>query len=691
MEKQLETVIIEQDIKGLETLVNNGLNISEIKLVDVFKIILNDRRNQEAKKTKEHSSSSLLDRISRNDGSLALENYLDTEFIKLFISNGADIEYFSYSKDIILVNNYLTNYQNLENIFLNCFQFSIWFYDKELIKYFAEHGADVNQEVLFFRQHLDGMYFQASPLEVAYNHDDIDLMEYLISKGATITGNISDIGDSCAFKAKKLLFKSGIHPDQLFWQPGYTAWEGLPVQYIEGDHFVKLIKLFVEYGADVNRGCTINKILTANMQLNNDEILELYKLILKAGLDVNCKDKDGNTPLSILANTSHVIELDLWRTDPWLENIIVNSLIDHGTNVNVKNNIGMTPLMQASQYNNEDLVKLLLKNGADINLKSEMTAYDLSSNENIRKLITDTTNHTPQKLVKILTNFTLDKPIKYTTHGWDFDLENEYKDFDGYMHEMKKQFKSINDELKKLSPNLYKKIHTFLMETNPKEDYSWCSKTKINIGWSSLNGLKEWCEDGNSPFDFELPESLSKSIELPTGAEVTTFGEVIELFKQEIEIRRDFKNLSKVFRKIGKKLGADFALNTHKIDRQFYTDTEKLTITLDKIFDGIKKHIDHKNIEVEANEFNDGTMELKIIQIGSPSTLDAEDLFKEAEDGDFADIKANLTNLCDWSVEGSFEDASFRVNYLKSNNVEDRVELDNKPTGFTHILRFYKR
>jgi hypothetical protein len=92
-----------------------------------------------------------------------------------------------------------------------------------------------------------------------------------------------------------------------------------------------------------------------------------------------------------------------------------------------------------------------------------------------------------------------------------------------------------------------------------------------------------------------------------------------------------------------------------------------------------------------ANEFEDGTIELRITQIDSPSTLDADKMFAEVEDGDFADIKANLTNLCDWSVEGSFEESNFRINYLKSNNVKDIVELDTKPDGFTHVLKFYKR
>ena len=46
---------------------------------------------------------------------------------------------------------------------------------------------------------------------------------------------------------------------------------------------------------------------------------------------------------------------------------------------------------------------------------------------------------------------------------------------------------------------------------------------------------------------------------------------------------------------------------------------------------------------------------------------------------------------CDWSIESDFEDTSYRVNYLKSSNVKDIEKLEYKPSGFTHILRFYNK
>jgi hypothetical protein len=290
----------------------------------------------------------------------------------------------------------------------------------------------------------------------------------------------------------------------------------------------------------------------------------------------------------------------------------------------------------------------------------------------------------PSTLVKLLTNFTIDKPIKYTTHSWDFgELKKEYGNFDGYMSAVKKQFDGMKDELQKLSPNLYQKIYTFLIEENPDTDYSWCQKANINLGWSSLKGLREWCDSGKNPFDF----SLKQQIVLPPRKQISTFGEVINLFKQEIEVRAEFKNLEAMIQSHNVSMdlsGAKLA------NRQFYTDTQKLSFVITKIFNEIKKRDEHDKIEVITTELEDRSIELKITQIGSYANKNGQDLLKEANDGDFADIKDSLKNLCDWSVESSFEEENFRVNYLYSNNVKEIEAPDTKPKGFTHILRFYK-
>jgi len=356
--------------------------------------------------------------------------------------------------------------------------------------------------------------------------------------------------------------------------------------------------------------------------------------------------------------------------------------------------MGMTPLMHYAFMGNDQLVKILLDNGAKINAKSELTAFDLASDEKIKEMIQSKKNNSPQKLIKLLKNFTIDKPIKYTTHDWELFHPNtcEYQNFDGYMDAVKKQFDSMKSELESLTPNLYKKIYTFLIEENPDPTYSWCHKTHINMGWSSLKGLKEHCDAGKKAENFILPQTIVCEIDFRK-TRLTTFKDIVSLFKQEIEIRENFRNLETLFTAQQEELGDkfNFDLSGAKLTRQFYIDVENFSGTLSKIFNEIKTREKFPNIIVTTQEIEeDRSIVLKITQIDSFSNCDPQSLLNEVKDGDFAEIKESLSNLCDWSVESSFGDKYFRVNYLYSNNVKEIESLTEKPKGFTHILRFYK-
>jgi len=375
----------------------------------------------------------------------------------------------------------------------------------------------------------------------------------------------------------------------------------------------------------------------------------------------------------------------------------IYEVIRQSKNIDVQMDDGMTPLMFASQANSMELVKLLLDKGADKNIKNNIgkRARDLTADGELRKFIVSHTVpiHFPQKLVKLLSNFTIDKPIKYTTHDWDFgELKKEYGDFNAYMNAVKKQLAFMKSELEELSPNLYKKINTFLIDENPEEGYSWCHKAQINIGWSSLQGLREWCDSGNKPDNFELKNPISYEVDFET-IKLTKFKDIIDLFKQEIEVRDNFKNLENLFANQVDSLGENFNLDlsSAKLSRQFYTDVEKFSNILDRVFSDMSKRKKYPNIEVTTTELEDRGIEIKITQIDSNASRSSAELLERAKlAGDISEIKNGLTNLCDWSIESSYEDENFRVNFLHSNNVKDIEILPTKPKGFTHVLRFYK-
>ncbi len=290
-----------------------------------------------------------------------------------------------------------------------------------------------------------------------------------------------------------------------------------------------------------------------------------------------------------------------------------------------------------------------------------------------------------KKLVKLLSNFTIDTPIKYTTHSWDFgSINKEYDNYQGFLNSISNQWETLEKELKNISPNLHKKIYNFLLNKEATEN--WCSNVDISIGWSSLNGLEEWCNEGNSPFDFKL----EKAYEFDSKT-ISTFGDVISLFKREIEIRNENNMLSNIFIQQKKKLGRKFKIDLIKLEgRTFYTDVEKFQLAIKKIFEEIKKR-NFFNIKVEVIEPNSESIEIVITQLDSKAGKSAYDMLKEVEDGDFGMLKENLKNLCDWSIESSYEGENYRVNYLRQSSIKEIEKLDYKPNGFTHILRFYKK
>lgn len=409
----------------------------------------------------------------------------------------------------------------------------------------------------------------------------------------------------------------------------------------------------------------------------NKEVKKL-KLLLTTGISIDTKDSEGMTALML-----YTLEDSVSKN----EKEVIKILLNNGANIDEQNNVGMTTLMLCSMNGKDASAQVLIDNGADITVKQELTAADIAT-PSIKEMINKTQNTNPQELVKILSNFT-NKPMKFTTHTWDFgSLESAFGTFDEAMEAVKKQFDGIDKELEVLSFSLHKKITLFLFNVNPTTEDSWCSKADINIGWLSLDGLREHCDNGKNAFDFPLKE---KTIVIDNN-ELNTFGDIINLFKQEIEVRTDFNNLEQIFSNEKKKLGRGFKLNLvdAKLQRQFYTDTQSFSFAIEKIFAEIKKRKEYSNIEVSTREFEDRSLEIKIIQIGSNVDKSAKTLIDEVQSGDFADIKEALTNLCDWSIESICEDGSYRVNYLHSNNIGDVEQLTTEVKGFTHVLRFYR-
>lgn len=113
--------------------------------------------------------------------------------------------------------------------------------------------------------------------------------------------------------------------------------------------------------------------------------VEQVKRLLDKGINVNSKDEDGRTALSLAAENGQEAmvkillengaELDsngqavLWWAARYGHDKVVKLLLDKGAKTDSTDDCGQTPLSAAAQKGHEMVVKLLLENGADVNSK----------------------------------------------------------------------------------------------------------------------------------------------------------------------------------------------------------------------------------------------------------------------------------------------------------------------------------
>lgn len=316
------------------------------------------------------------------------------------------------------------------------------------------------------------------------------------------------------------------------------------------------------------------------------------------------------------------------------------------------------------------------------------------------KNVTQTMNHNPKKLVELLSVFTQNNnTLKYITHSWDMGQQEEkWENFDHFLEEVEKEWNKIAHEIIAIKRQLSAKIYNFIFQKelgstdSDGRDIYW-GMHKIKFGWSSPE-LKEWCDEGNNPFLYLLPKDKRIPKDKSFNS-IDRFKDVVELFKNEIEIKDDKKQLKKLLRDLKKEyLGNEFSV---KIDPSidgvtFYTDVQHLRYGLAKIFEEIAKRTEYPEIKIVAEKnIDDGYIDIKIIHLGSSSNKMSKELLDTIKTGDFADIKKFFTSLCDWSVVVNCEDGSYKIDYLNMYSTDVEIHQYNEDIdGFTHILRFYR-
>lgn len=121
-----------------------------------------------------------------------------------------------------------------------------------------------------------------------------------------------------------------------------------------------ITRVLIDKNVDIN--ATDNAGFTALMWASGEGFVGMVELLIENGADVTKSNKNGNTALHLVARRGYAN--------------IAKILLTSGANINASYN-GITPLMAASIAGHIKTVDLLLKNGADKEVKSKIgkTAY----------------------------------------------------------------------------------------------------------------------------------------------------------------------------------------------------------------------------------------------------------------------------------------------------------------------------
>lgn len=238
-----------------------------------------------------------------------------------------------------------------------------------------------------------------TPLHFAAKNSSIKVVAKLLTHNASVYARNSRNetalhtavirNDDRALKAVTLLIQKNAEIDATD-NDGYT-----PLHHAIDDSTFEVFSKLIAHGANVNaktnRGSTPLHILA---YFSDGPILESVNLLIKKNVKIDTKDSDGQTPLHIAASfsTFEVIEkliahganinikdhlgntllhqATLRRDDHAMK--IVDLLIQKKLTVNAKNNTGNTPFLHASGNSTIEVVTKLIAHGADINAKNRL-------------------------------------------------------------------------------------------------------------------------------------------------------------------------------------------------------------------------------------------------------------------------------------------------------------------------------
>lgn len=211
---------------------------------------------------------------------------------------------------------------------------------------------------------------KSTPLHFAANNGNTDAISILLKAGADVNAQDAD-GDTPLYWA---LEKDDLKTVKYL----ITAGAKINIKNIlkrEAIHFaqtVEIERLLIASGADINATDAYQYTPLQNAASSAD--IERIKLLINAGADVNKTNEYGESPLSFIVKKQSEEGMKI--------------IIKAGANVNVKGTFGYTPLMTAAIGQWKPGITFLLNSGADMNAVNEsgQTALTLAISHGYPKI-----------------------------------------------------------------------------------------------------------------------------------------------------------------------------------------------------------------------------------------------------------------------------------------------------------------
>ncbi len=239
----------------------------------------------------------------------------------------------------------------------------------EKLKILLNHGADVNQPTFKHKASLKllvGGPGTGGKCE-GVSSIAVDMLILLIRHGADvndITSGFTPLQEACAKQQMHFitpLLKNGANINKVHWEHGQTLLHLILVYAYEDsdvEHIKEGLQILVNHGLDINTASTYgHTILHLACALGTS--IDVIEAILELGINIESPDMCGRTALF---NCTQVEE-------EHIDTICL--LAKHGVDVNQIDNNGCTALVEAVIRNEPTSVKILLENGASVNVQDK--------------------------------------------------------------------------------------------------------------------------------------------------------------------------------------------------------------------------------------------------------------------------------------------------------------------------------